>query len=461
MQVTETKSEGLRREYSVVVSAEALEAKTTEKLETVRADFQMKGFRKGKAPLPLLRKMFGKSVLGEVVQETVEETVQTHLSETGHRPAHQPDVKIANTEFNEGDDLHVEIAYDCLPDVPELDYGAISLERHVVEVGDDAVEDGLKRLAESAKQFSPKEEGAAAEEGDQVVIDFVGKVDGTPFEGGEAEDYPLELGSGSFIPGFEEQLVGVKAGEEKAVEVTFPEEYGAAHLAGKTAVFDCTVKEVRASAPAEIDDALAERFGAENLDALRDQLRERIAAEFAGASRALVKRRLLDMLDGMVSFDLPASLVEEEAKSIAHQLWHEEHPDVQGHDHPAIEPTEEHRTLAERRVRLGLLLADVGTRESVEITEQELGQAIMAQARQYPGHEREFFEFVRKNRQALEQIRAPLFEDKVVDLILERAQVTDVPVAKEALQAELDALDREDGGETEKAEKAGEPAAGT
>jgi len=443
MQVTETKSDGLRREYQVVVSAAALEAKTTEKLETVRADFQMKGFRKGKAPLPLLKKMFGKSVMGEVVQEAVEETVRKHLDDTGHQPAQQPDIKITNEEFEEGQDLHVEIAYDCLPEIPEIDFSAIALERRVVAVDEAAVEEGLKRLAESATDYEARPEGAAAEEGDQVVIDFVGKVDGEPFEGGAAEEYPLVIGSESFIPGFEPQLVGLAPGEEKAVEVSFPDGYGAPHLAGKTAVFDVTVREVRAPQPAEIDDALAERYGAENLDALREQLRERIGAEFEGASRALLKRRLLDALDEAVSFDLPPSLVEAEAKSIAHQLWHEENPEHQGHDHPQIEPTEEHVTLAERRVKLGLLLAEVGKREGVEITDQEMGQAIMAQARQYPGQEREFFEFVKQNRQALEQIRAPLFEDKVVDLILAKAAVTDVPVGKDDLQAEMDALDAE------------------
>jgi trigger factor len=441
MQVTETKSDGLRREYSVVVSAAALEAKTNEKLETVRADFQMKGFRKGKAPMPLLKKMFGKSVMGEVVQETVEETVQKHLSDTGHRPAQQPDIKIANESFEAGDDLTVEITYDCMPDVPQVDFGAITLERRVVEVDEDAVEDGLKRLAESATNFTPRAEGEAAQDGDQVVIDFLGKVDGEPFEGGAAEDYPLVLGSNSFIPGFEEQLVGLAAGDEKAVEVNFPDEYGAPNLAGKAAVFDCTVKEVRAPEAAEIDDALATKYGAETLDGLREQLRERIGAEFAGASRTLLKRRLLDRLDELVSFDLPASLVEAEAGGIAHQLWHEENPDHPGHDHPEITPTEEHRKLAERRVRLGLLLADVGLKEKVEISEQELGQAVVAQARQYPGQEREFFDFVRQNRQALEQIRAPLFEDKVIDLILEKAQVTVVSVSKDDLQAEMEALD--------------------
>ncbi|MGF1501226.1 MAG: trigger factor [Paracoccaceae bacterium] len=442
MQVTETKSEGLRREYSVVVSAAALAAKQAERLKSMQPEVQLKGFRKGKVPLPILKRMAGKSLLGEVVQETVEETVQQHLSDTGHRPAHQPDVKILNESYDEGDDLTVEIAYDCLPEVPEIDYGAIRLQRRVVEVGDDAIEEGLQRLAQSAQDFTPKEDpAAAAEEGDQVLIDFAGKVDGEAFEGGTAEDYPLVLGSNAFIPGFEGQLTGAAPGEARTVTITFPENYGAQHLAGKDAVFEVTVKEVRAPQPAAIDDSLAERYGAEDLEALKGQLRERIGAEFEGASRGLLKRRLLDALDEMVSFDLPERMVEAEAKSIAHQLWHEANPDVQGHDHPEIEPDAEQRQLAERRVRLGLLLADIGHREGVEISDQEMGQAIMAEARRYPGQEREFFDFVKNNRQALEQIRAPLFEDKVVDAILAKAEVEDVTVSRDALQGEIDALD--------------------
>ncbi|MEM1346801.1 MAG: trigger factor, partial [Pseudomonadota bacterium] len=244
----------------------------------------------------------------------------------------------------------------------------------------------------------------------------------------------------------EDQLVGLSAGEEKSVEVTFPEDYGAANLAGKAAVFACTVKEVRAPLPAPIDDTLAEHYGAENLDALKDQLRERIGAEFAGASRQLIKRRLLDALDERVSFELPPSLVEAEAKSIAQQLWHDENAD-KGDEAPEVPtefvPTDEHRTLAERRVRLGLLLADIGQKEQVEITEQEMGQAVMAEARRYPGQEREFFDFVRQNRTAMEQIRAPIFEDKVVDLIVAKAQVTEITVSKDDLQKELEALESE------------------
>ncbi len=441
MQVTETKVDGLRREYSVVVTAAALEAKTTEKLETVRRGFQMKGFRKGKAPLPLLKKMFGKSVLGEVVQETVEQTVAEHLKESGHRPAQQPDIKIVNEDFNEGDDLTVEFVYECLPDVPEIDFSAIKLERKVVTIEDSSIDEALDKLAESSTDYKARGKTAKAKDGDQIVVDFTGKIDGEPFDGGTAEDYPLVLGSNSFIPGFEEQLTGAKTGEEREVKVTFPDNYGAPQLAGKDAVFECTVKEVRAPEPAAIDDELAVRYGAENLDQLTEQIRERIGAEFADAARALIKRRLLDVLDGMVSFELPPSLVEAESKSIAHQLWHEENPDVEGHDHPEVETTDEHTSLAERRVRLGLLLAEIGAKAEVEITDQEMGQAIMTQARQYRGQEREFFDFVKQNRQALEQLRAPIFEDKVVDLILSKAKITELAVSKADFEKELEALD--------------------
>ncbi len=443
MQVTETKVDGLRREYSVVVTAAALEAKTTEKLETVRRGFQMKGFRKGKAPLPLLKKMFGKSVLGEVVQETVEQTVAEHLKESGHRPARQPDIKIVNEDFNEGDDLTVEFVYECLPDVPEIDFSAIKLERKVVTIEDSSIDEALNKLAESSTDYKARGKTAKAKDGDQIVVDFTGKIDGEPFDGGTAEDYPLVLGSNSFIPGFEEQLTGAKTGEEREVKVTFPDNYGAPQLAGKDAVFECTVKEVRAPEPAAIDDELAVRYGAENLDQLKEQIRERIGAEFAGAARALIKRRLLDALDGMVSFELPPSLVEAESKSIAHQLWHEENPDVEGHDHPEVETTDEHTSLAERRVRLGLLLAEIGAKAEVEITDQEMGQAIMTQARQYSGQEREFFDFVKQNRPALEQLRAPIFEDKVVDLILSKAKITELAVSKADFEKELEALDAE------------------
>jgi trigger factor len=298
-------------------------------------------------------------------------------------------------------------------------------------------------LAETAQDFADRKKGTKAKDGDQVTIDFLGKVDGEAFEGGAAEDYPLVLGSNSFIPGFEAQLVGVKLGEEVEVNVTFPAEYGAENLAGKDAVFECKIKAVKAPKAAEINDELATKFGAEDLAALKGQITERLEAEYAGAARAVQKRHLLDALDKMVKFELPPSLVEAEAGQIAHQLWHDENPDVQGHDHPEIEPTDEHNTLAERRVRLGLLLAELGQKAEIQVTDAEMTQAMMNQARQYPGQEREFFEFVQQNPQMQQQMRAPLFEDKVVDYVFELATVTDKDVSKDELQKAVEAMDDE------------------
>jgi trigger factor len=304
---------------------------------------------------------------------------------------------MANQDWKEGDDVEIDMTYEALPEIPEVDLASLKLERLVAKADDASVDEALKNLAESAQDFKDRKKGSKAKDGDQVVIDFVGKVDGEAFEGGTAEDYPLTLGSGSFIPGFEEQLVGVKEGEEKAVTVNFPEEYQAEHLAGKEAVFDCTVKAVKEPVAAELNDELAQKYGAEDLNALKEQIRERLEHEFAGAARAILKRHVLDALDEKVSFELPPTMVETEAKQIAHQIWHDENPDVEGHDHPEVEPTDEHVKLAERRVRLGLLLADLGQKAEVQVSDAEMTQAVMNQARQYPGQEREFFEFVQKN----------------------------------------------------------------
>jgi trigger factor len=353
----------------------------------------------------------------------------------------QPAVKMTNENWKEGDDVVVEVAYEKLPEVPEVDLSSLSLTRLKVTPDEAAVEEALSNLADTAKTFEDKD--GASETGDQVVIDFTGSIDGEEFEGGAATDYPLVLGSNSFIPGFEDQLVGVSAGEEKSVNVSFPEEYGAQHLAGKDAVFACTIKAVKAPKAAELDDALATRFGAESLDALRTQVRERLEQEYASAARAVAKRGLLDVLDQKVDFELPENLVEAEASQIAHQLWHEDHPEVHGHDHANIEPTEEHTRLARRRVKLGLLLADLGQKAEVKVTDAELTQAVLQQARQYRGQERQFFEFIQNNAAARQQIQAPIFEDKVVDHIFAQAQVEEKDVSKDELQTAVDALDEE------------------
>ena len=402
MQVKETLNEGLKRGYTITVTAAELDAKVNEKLKEAQSEVEMKGFRKGKVPMALLKKQFGPKVLGEAMQEAVDGAMNEHFDATGDRPAMQPDVKMTNDDWKEGDDVEVEMTYEKLPAIPEVDLTKIKLEKMVVKADDASIDEALASLAETAQDFKARKKGSKAKDGDQVVMDFLGKVDGEAFDGGSAEDYPLVLGSNSFIPGFEEQLVGVKADEVKDVTVNFPDEYQAAHLAGKEAVFTCTIKEVKEAVAAEINDEMAAKFGAEDLAALKVQIGERLEAEYVGASRAIMKRGLLDALDGLVDFDLPPSLLDAEAGQIAHQLWHEDNPDVQGHDHPEIETTDEH-----------------------------------------PGQERQFFEFVQQNQQMQQQMRAPIFEDKVVDYVFAQATVTEKEVSKDDLQKAIEALDAE------------------
>ena len=444
MQVTETLNEGLKRGYSITIAAAELEAKVNEKLEEARPEVEMKGFRKGKVPMPLLKKQFGQRILGEAMQEAVDGAMSEHFEKSGDRPALQPEVTMVDGEtWKEGDDVNVTMSYEALPEIPEVDLSKIELERLVAKADDASVDEALANLAETAQDFNDRKKGSKAKDGDQVTMDFLGKVDGEAFEGGAGEDFPLVLGSNQFIPGFEEQLVGVKAEEVKDVTVTFPDPYQAEHLAGKEAVFTCTIKAVKEPVAAEVNDELATKFGAEDLAALKVQISERLEAEYTGAARAVMKRGLLDKLDDVVSFDLPPSLVTAESDQIAHQLWHEENPEVEGHDHPTIEATDEHKSLAERRVRLGLLLAELGQKAEVQVTDAEMTQAMMNQARQYPGQEREFFEFVQQNQQMQQQMRAPIFEDKVVDYIVELAQVTDKEISKDDLQKAVEALEEE------------------
>ena len=440
MQVNETLNEGLKRGYNITVTAAELEAKVNAKLAEAQPTIEMKGFRKGKVPMAMMKKQFGPRILGEAMQESVDEAMRQHFETTGDRPAGQPDVKMTNDDWKEGDDVEVSMSYERLPDVPEIEFKKIKLEKMTVTVADAEIDEALTNLANSANNFEDRKKGAKSKSGDQVVINFLGKVDGVAFEGGQADDYPLVLGSNSFIPGFEGQLIGAKAGDDVEVKVKFPEEYGAENLAGKDAVFECKVNAVKEPKPAEINDELAKQFGAEDLAALKGQVSERLGAEYAGAARGVTKRKLMDELDKVVDFQLPASMLDAEAAQIAHQLWHEENPDVHDHNHDAVETTDEHKKLATRRVKLGLFLAELGTKKEITVTDAEMQQAVMQQAQQYPGQERQFYEFIQKNEQAIQQIRAPLFEDKVVDYILELADVSDKSVSKDELQKVIEAL---------------------
>jgi trigger factor len=444
MQVNETLNEGLKRAYSIKLTAVELDTKVNEKLLEAQPDVEMKGFRKGKVPMALLKRQFGQRIMGEAMQETIDGAMSKHFKDSGDRPAMQPNIEMQNGEkWKEGDDVEVSLTYEALPTIPEVDFSKIKLQKLVVKSDKAAVDEALDNLAASANDFKDRKKGSKAKDGDQVVIDFVGSVGGEAFDGGSSEDYPLVLGSNSFIPGFETQLLGCKAGEDHKVNVTFPEEYGSKDLAGKDAEFSCKVKNVKEPVPAKINDELATKFGAEDLKALKTQISERLESEYGGAARAVMKRKLLDALDKKVKFELPPSLVEAEAKQIAHQLYHEENPDDQGHDHDNVEPNKEHTKLAERRVRLGLLLAELGQKAEVEVSDAEMSQAIMAQSRQYPGQEKEFFEFMQKNEQMQQQLRAPIFEDKVVDHIFEQATVADKKVDKVELQTAVEALEKD------------------
>ena len=444
MQVTETLNEGLKRGYSIKLTAAELDEKVNEKLQEAQPDVEMKGFRKGKVPLALLKRQFGQRILGEAMQETIDGAMSKHFEDSGDRPALQPNIEMQNGEkWKEGDDVEVSMTYEALPSIPDVDFSKIKLQKLVVKSDKAAVDEALDNLASSANDFKDRKKGSKAKDGDQVVIDFLGTVDGEAFEGGSSEDYPLVLGSNSFIPGFEEQLIGCKAGDDKNVKVTFPDDYGSKDLAGKNAEFACKVKNVKEPVPAKINDELATKFGAEDLKALKTQISERLESEYGGAARAVMKRQLLDALDKKVKFELPPSLVEAEAKQIAHQLFHDENPDIEGHDHEEVKPSKEHNKLAERRVRLGLLLAELGQKAEVEVSDAEMTQAIMAQSRQYPGQEKEFFEFIQKNQQMQQQLRAPIFEDKVVDHIFEQAAVSDKKVDKTELQKAVEALDED------------------
>jgi len=442
MQVTETINEGLKRAYNILLTANQLEESVQGKLIEAQPTFEMKGFRKGKVPMSLLKKQFGQQIMGEVMQESIDNAMKEHFDNTGDRPAQQPSMEMKDGDsWKQGDDVEVSISYERLPDIPEVDFKKIKLKRMVVEVDDKAIKEGLENLAKNAQNFEDRKKGSKSKDGDQVNINFLGKIDGEAFEGGAGEDYPLVLGSNSFIPGFEEQLVGKKAEDKVEVKVSFPEDYNSKNLAGKNAIFDCVINAVKQPKPAVIDDEMAKQFGSEDLKALKEQLKERLGAEYVAAARQLTKRELMDSLDKMVKFELPESLVEAESSQIAHQLWHDENPDVEGHDHPEIETNDEAKKLGERRVRLGLLLAELGRKNEITISDQEMQQSVFEEARKYPGQEKEFFEFVQKNEEIQQQLRAPLFEDKVVNFVFELSTITEKKVSKDELQKAIESED--------------------
>lgn len=445
MEVTQTKAEGLSRTFAVKVSATELQAKLNQRIEEIRPTMRLKGFRPGKVPAAHVRKMYGRDLMGEVIDKLVNETNQKALQDSALRPAGQLDVKMDGDieKVVKGEaDLSYQVNVDVMPEFTPVDPATLTISRPVAEVSDEQITESLTRIAEQNTQYEPREEGAAVENGDAVVIDFVGKIDGVQFDGGAAEQQSVVIGSNRFIPGFEEQLLGVKAGDNTELNVTFPENYQAANLAGKAAVFEVKVHEVRAPKKPELDEDFAKGLGLESLEQLRGLVKDQIAAEHANASRSKAKRDLLDKLDAAHDFDLPPGMVNQEFEQIWQQLQREMDAGRvtdEEKSKPEDELRTEYRKIAERRVRLGLVLAEIGRVADVRITEQEVNQALIREARQYPGQEREVVQFFQRNPNAMAQLRAPIYEDKVVDHILAVATVEDQTVSRDDLFKDDDA----------------------
>jgi trigger factor len=437
MQVTQVAAEGLVRQFKVVVPATEIEERVATRLEDLKGRVRMPGFRPGKVPLGLLRKQYGKGLLGEVVEAAVDEGAKKAIGEHQLKPALRPKIEI--TAFDEGKDLEFALRVELLPEVPDVDMKAIALTRPVAAVEEAAVDRALERLAEARRGFAAPAEPRPARSGDRVTIDFEGSVDGRPFEGGSGSDLAVVLGAGGMIPGFEDQLVGAVAGEARTLEVTFPESYGEPGLRGKAARFEVRVKTVEEPLPIAVDDALAKSVGLDDLAALRRSMRERLEAELKAASRQRVKRRLLDHLAEAYPFGVPAGMVDIEFEAIWRQVEREMKErglTFESEGKTEEEVKAEYRAIAERRVRLGLILSELGNKHEIKVEGHELQQAVIAQAQRFPGQERQVVEYYRSNAGALDALRAPIFEDKVVDFILQLANVTDQPVTPEELMRE-------------------------
>ena len=443
MQVTETLNESLSRGYSVRVPAAELGAKLDARIAEISPTLRLKGFRPGKVPPGHVRRLYGKALMGEVIEQTINETSQKVLDDHHLRAAAQPDLK-PSSDMDEvlagRQDLTYALEVEVMPEFEPSDVSALTLQRLVYSPSEAEVDEGVAEIARQNRTYAKKAGKAAkAEDGDQLLIDFVGRIDGEPFEGGAAEDAEVVLGAGRFIPGFEEQLAGAAAGHTLTVNVTFPETYQVERLKGQAAEFEVKVKEVRAPKEAKPDDALAFSLGLSDLAALREAVRANLEGEYQGASRFKLKRALLDQLDARHDIPLPPRMVEAEFEAIWRQVQADEEKDGRApEDEGKSEDTlrGEYRRIAERRVRLGLVLAEIGRRENVTISDQEMTEALRAEARRYGDMAQRMFDFMRENPQAQAGIRAPLYEEKVVDLILGRAQVSDLEVSRETLLAE-------------------------
>ena len=442
MQVTETLTEGLKHEFQISVPASDLDAKAGVKLVELKDKVRLNGFRPGKVPVSHLKKVYGRSVMAETIDQTIRETNTQLFTERGFRLATEPKITMPTEEkevenlLSGKSDLTYTVSIEVVPAIALADFKSFTVEKPVVEVTDADVDEAIKRIADQNRPYAAKEEGAKAETGDRVTISFKGSIDGVPFDGGTGENIQVVIGTGQFIPGFEEQLIGIGSGETRTLKVSFPKNYASEKLAGQAAEFETTATSIEFPQDTTIDDQFAKTLGLESLDKLKEAARERLVAEFAGATRQRVKRMLLDRLDEAHAFEAPPSLIEEEFNLMWNSIKAE--MDSSGKTFADEDTTEEaakeeYHKIADRRVRLGLVLSEIGEKNKITVTDDEVSRAVIERARQMPGREKEVWDYYRNNTNALAQLRAPIYEDKVVDFILELANVTEKKVTREDL----------------------------
>lgn len=470
MKISETRAEGLIREYAIVISAAEIDEQVAAKLAELATTVNMPGFRPGKVPMSVVKSRFGPQVQGEAMKNALDEGARQAIENNELRLASQPSVEI--TSYEDGKDLEAALSCEIMPAITMPDLAKLDIERPTLEAGDAEIDEALKNIADSNRPTVEVTAKRAAKAGDVVVIDFIGRIDGEAFEGGAAEGHSLELGSNSFIPGFEDGLVGAKAGETRDVNVSFPEEYQAAHLAGKPAVFEVTVKELREKGEASIDDQLGQNLGFEDLAGLREAVAGQINGQHATALRQALKKNVLDALATGEEFDVPPSLYKSEYENVARAMnpnapaaHDHDHDHEHDHEHPAADEgmdddaKAEAKMVAERRVRLGLLLTEIGRVNNIEVTDEDTRQAVFEEARRYPGQEQMVLEYFQKNEQAMQQLAGPIFEDKTVDFILEMANVTEVQTDVETLYAAPEEGEGEAAAKKKPAKKAAKKAA--
>lgn len=458
MQVNETNADGLKHEFTIVVPAADIAAKVDGRLKEISTQIQMPGFRPGKVPLALVRQRYGQSVMGEVLESAVQDGVQKTLEERKLTPAMQPKVEVVS--FDDGKDLEFKMEFEALPEIADVDFSVIEMVKPKVKVEDAEIDEALTRIAESRKTAEAIDSKRKAKKGDILEIDFVGRIGGEEFPGGKGEGYDLELGSGTFIPGFEDQLIGAKPGEKATVTVSFPEDYHAENLAGQEAEFEVDVKTLKEHKVPEIDDEFAKSVGMEDVAALKQAVREQLEGDYDRLARGKMKRELLDKLAEIADFPVPQGMVDAEFDAIWQQIEEAKKNDRLDEEDKGKSDDElrtEYRGIAERRVRLGLMLADVGRKNAVQVTQEDLNRAIMQEAMRFPGQEQAVFQYFQNNQQALDQMRAPIYEDKVVDFILDKVKTEEKEVAAEELTGAEDSDEAE--GEDKPKKKAAKKAA--